>query len=172
MLQTIISLEKMKTNILPSRSIAYKKVADEEDGNTNLQQQPSAFRACRIIIVFLLFSLSICAYTHWILTPTSRKHGEPRPCNEVSTRREWRTLTMRQKHEYVSAVQCLKTQPSKLGLNHTLYDDFPYIHSRVGSYGELETPPIAKKTDLTVQFTMLHPSSHGIGTSSIYTRRL
>ncbi|KAI0014687.1 hypothetical protein F4780DRAFT_767260 [Xylariomycetidae sp. FL0641] len=49
-------------------------------------------------------------------------------CTDPAIRKEWRALTDDNKAEYISAVQCLATKPSKLGLDSTLYDDFPYIH--------------------------------------------
>ncbi|KAM0795551.1 hypothetical protein BDR22DRAFT_883005 [Usnea florida] len=47
-------------------------------------------------------------------------------------RREWRDLSDTEKGDYIQAVQCLRSSPSRLGLNQTLYDDFPYVHSRNG----------------------------------------
>lgn len=55
-------------------------------------------------------------------------------CKDPSTRREWRTLSRWQKEEYIQAVQCLSTTESNLGLNQTLHDDFPWVHSRIGNY--------------------------------------
>ena len=53
-------------------------------------------------------------------------------CTEPVIRREWRTLSDAEKSDYIGAVQCLRNSPSRLGLNQTLYDDFPYVHSRNG----------------------------------------
>ena len=55
-----------------------------------------------------------------------------RPCMDPVIRREWRDLNDAEKGEYIAAVQCLRRSPSRLGLNQTLYDDFPYVHSRNG----------------------------------------
>lgn len=53
---------------------------------------------------------------------------------KFKTRREWRTLTDIEKHEYISAVLCLLEQPSKLApeTNYSAYDDWPWIHSHLG----------------------------------------
>ena len=59
---------------------------------------------------------------------------KPSTCRGASLRREWRSLSMSEKHQYIDAVNCLRDQPSAIGLNQSLYDDFPYIHSRVGQY--------------------------------------
>ncbi|KAJ4288910.1 hypothetical protein N0V90_011251 [Kalmusia sp. IMI 367209] len=55
-------------------------------------------------------------------------------CTSPSFRREWRSLSQTEQLAYLDAVKCLISLPSITGLNQTLYDDFPYIHSRVGNY--------------------------------------
>lgn len=55
-------------------------------------------------------------------------------CAKPSIRREWRTLSESDQLQYIAAVQCLRDRPSQLGLNQTLYDDFPWTHSRIGNY--------------------------------------
>jgi hypothetical protein len=62
------------------------------------------------------------------------RYGER--CENPSTRREWRTLSAAEKHDYLNAVQCLRDTPSKLHPEYSLYDDFPWIHTRVGNYCE------------------------------------
>ncbi|MCJ1310855.1 hypothetical protein MMC25_004523 [Agyrium rufum] len=56
-------------------------------------------------------------------------------CKNPAVRHEWRSLSTEEKGAYVRAVQCLRTVPSRLGLNQTLYDDFPYFHARTGEDG-------------------------------------
>ena len=53
-------------------------------------------------------------------------------CTDPVIRREWRDLSNVEKSDYIAAVQCLRNSPSRLALNQTLYDDFPYVHSRNG----------------------------------------
>jgi tyrosinase len=69
--------------------------------------------------------------------------ASPSSCSKVSTqvtctnpviRREWRSLTNRERADYVRAVNCLSTIPSRMGLNGTLYDDFTEVHRNVGMY--------------------------------------
>ena len=55
-------------------------------------------------------------------------------CKNPTTRREWRSLSSGEKEEYISAVRCLLTKPSKMRTKGVLYDDFPYVHSHIGSY--------------------------------------
>ena len=55
-------------------------------------------------------------------------------CVEPVIRREWRTLSLEERAEYIDAVQCTRKLPSKIGMHQTLYDDFPWVHSRIGNY--------------------------------------
>lgn len=69
-------------------------------------------------------------------------------CARPSIRREWRTLSRSDQSQYIAAVQCLRNKPSQLGLNHTLYDDFPWTHSRIGNYCKYTGSPLhARSTD-------------------------
>jgi hypothetical protein len=140
----------MKSSLLPARNITYERFVDEEDGSGPQHRiRASGVTPSRLVLVLLLSLLPICTYTHWMLGSSLRKDVGLSKCDSVSKRREWRTLTMPQKYEYLSAVQCLKTRPSKLGLDHTLYDDFPYIHSRVGGYGRPQTSFNHQSVDLS-----------------------
>nr|POE72837.1 tyrosinase ustq [Quercus suber] len=49
-------------------------------------------------------------------------------------RQEWRTLSATQQQAYLTAVLCLRDQPSALApaSDRTSYDDFPWMHSHVG----------------------------------------
>lgn len=58
-------------------------------------------------------------------------------CPEPITRREWRELSGPEKSEYLAAVKCLATRPSKLHDNGTLYDDFPWVHKYLTSSSSL-----------------------------------
>ncbi|KAF2272786.1 Di-copper centre-containing protein, partial [Westerdykella ornata] len=64
-------------------------------------------------------------------------------CSDVRIRREWRNLPLWQRDEYLHSVRCLKSKPSRIGLNHSLYDDFPWTHSRVGKYVHDAAPFLA-----------------------------
>jgi hypothetical protein len=88
----------------------------------------------KLAVACLLLLSSMCAYWHWYEHRLPSKIGEGH-CTQIHTRREWRTLNVEEKKAYTDAVRCLKTKDSRLDLNQTLYDDFPWIHSRIGSYG-------------------------------------
>lgn len=50
-------------------------------------------------------------------------------CASTPTRREWRSMSVAERDNYIDAVLCLKAKPSRLGMSNSLYDDFPYIHN-------------------------------------------
>ena len=55
-------------------------------------------------------------------------------CVNPPYRREWRTLSEEQQQDYLTAVLCLKDTPSRLGMNQSLWDDFPWVHALIGGY--------------------------------------
>ncbi|KAL9119187.1 MAG: hypothetical protein Q9187_004258 [Circinaria calcarea] len=68
-----------------------------------------------------------------LLRQTSRTSVSSRTvCGDPIVRHEWRSLSKVEKDSYLQAVQYLRTVPSTLGLNQSLYDDFSYIHTRTG----------------------------------------
>ncbi|CZR41691.1 uncharacterized protein FPRO_11281 [Fusarium proliferatum ET1] len=52
-------------------------------------------------------------------------------CENPIKRVEWHELDDAARQQYTDAVLCLSTKPSRLGLNTTLYDDFPYVHAHL-----------------------------------------
>ena len=64
-------------------------------------------------------------------------NGPSWTCHRPVARREWRTLGEPEKLEYLAAVKCLATKPSKLRNNGTLYDDFPWVHKYLTSSSSL-----------------------------------
>ncbi|KAI9167905.1 Tyrosinase ustQ [Paramyrothecium foliicola] len=73
----------------------------------------------------VLFTASVC------LGAALDTRQTPRPCFKVAKRVEWRQLPDQDKKSYLDSVLCMTTKPSRLGLNSTLYDDFPWAHARV-----------------------------------------
>ena len=68
---------------------------------------------------------------------TSLAHHNIQPqttCGPLTVRREWRMLSEQEKIQYLNAILCLRKHPSRLGMNHSLYDDFPWVHALVGGY--------------------------------------
>lgn len=122
---------------------AYAPVADFEfdDDRRDEKPQPLVNSAQRSRVFRL--SLALCAaifctvlgFCGGILVKQTI-HFKPSlasiTCTNPVIRREWRDLSDAEKSDYIGAVQCLRSSPSRLGLNQTLYDDFPYVHSRNG----------------------------------------
>ncbi|KAH7115400.1 monooxygenase [Dactylonectria estremocensis] len=54
-------------------------------------------------------------------------------CEDPAVRKEWRSLTDSEKSNYLEAVQCLKTTPSRLSNSNStsLFDDFPNLHRQL-----------------------------------------
>ena len=117
---------------------------DELDSNIS---QPKSIRNKsrsnkRLVAVVCLLSLICLAagftsgtlLNSWTTNGSDSENTPVSACGRSQFRREWRSLSHREKHNYIQAVQCLKQTPSKLGLNQSLYDDFPYVHFRVGGY--------------------------------------
>ena len=71
----------------------------------------------------LIVTAELCAAA---LIP--RQHST---CVNPVKRVEWRELDAALQTQYIDAVLCLKTKPSKLGVNTTRYDDFPYVHTHL-----------------------------------------
>lgn len=61
--------------------------------------------------------------------------NQPRAaCTNPEKRIEWRELDPKHQKGYLDAVNCLTTKPSRIGLNSTLYDDFPHVHWELNNY--------------------------------------
>ena len=94
-----------------------------------------------IIFIFCVFVLCypLTVATYWLIERSFNTDGSTAvysspACPDPPIRREWRSLSGDEKQDYLLAVQCLRETPSRLGLNQSLYDDFPYVHIRVGGY--------------------------------------
>ncbi|KAE9379517.1 Di-copper centre-containing protein, partial [Stipitochalara longipes BDJ] len=64
-------------------------------------------------------------------------------CESLKPRPEWRTLTLSERDNYISAVQCLATKPSRLNSSDTLYDDFTRVHILLDKSYHLDTSFLA-----------------------------
>ena len=143
-----------------SEDHGYKAVANDESEDSDVkearetcqkQQKRSRYRLVVAAIVSLLLGVFVAAVViapyHDIPaspdvgTDEGRKH-QIQHDEHCGHRREWRTLSPIEQQEYISAVLCLRTQPSVLASesNKTAYDDFPWIHSHVGYFTHHSAP--------------------------------
>jgi len=94
------------------------------------------------IIVVILAGLILCSYI--ILSWNPHAFGRPSTsCSSPPMRREWRSLSKVESLAYIEAVRCLRNTPSRLNLNHSLYDDFPWVHQNYGAYSHGAAPFLA-----------------------------
>ena len=133
-----------------------------------------------ILILLIGTSCLALGFASGALVKNHENHIDPAPsssqCTDPSIRREWRSLSRSEKKDYIDAVQCLRTTPSKLGLNQSLYDDFPYVHNRVGAYCMTSIYLYQTSTSnanhiINPKPTVPPPFSHGIDTSSTPTNK-
>ena len=107
---------------------------EKEKSSTPYQKARSRYSPSIICtaVVFLAIGLA----SGLLLRQTSRTWVSSRAsCENPVVRHEWRSLSKEEKIAYLQAVRCLRTIPSRLGLNQTLYDDFPYLHTRTAEDG-------------------------------------
>lgn len=64
-------------------------------------------------------------------------------CTDPSKRIEWRELDPTDQQDYIKAVLCLKTKPSRIGLNTPLYDDFSHVHFNLSNFSQSAEPPVS-----------------------------
>jgi len=122
--------------------IANSESDDELDSKPSLQAPLTQGRKRVLRLAWLLCVLTIFLVTGSIYSTLLVIHrktsisaqDQSLSCQNPTVRREWRTLSTAERHDYLAAVQCLQENPSRLGLNHTLYDDFPWVHSRMGNF--------------------------------------
>lgn len=93
--------------------------------------QRRLFFACFTLGLLAVISIS---FNFGIFTFSRLKLGtfdfQSTACDQPAFRREWRSLSVSERLNYIDSVQCLRTRPSRLGLNQSLYDDFPYVHNQ------------------------------------------
>ncbi|KAI4163567.1 MAG: hypothetical protein LQ342_002839 [Letrouitia transgressa] len=92
-------------------------------------------RAIQVFMVGLLLILATSLTVKWTAQRVILSENR---CDNIAIRKEWRNLNDGEKTAYLRAVQCLRTIPSRLGHNQTLFDDFAYFHTRTGAEGVYE----------------------------------
>lgn len=125
-------------------SLVASDLEDELDNETpqhkDVRRNSRSSRRLVIFVLFLSLTSLAVGFTSGVLLSrqiaSDKSHGftTVSACNRPQYRREWRSLSYGEKHDYIQAVQCLTQTPSRLGQNQSLYDDFPYVHFRVGGY--------------------------------------
>lgn len=130
---------------------SYSPLYEEQDSGSTLQT-PSEISLSKnrsrlwlpvsTFLVLIFIAITYVAQRHDSVDGAARD-GFAFPilhCSHVRTRREWRTLSKAEKSEYIDAVKCMTQTPSKMGLNGTLYDDFPWTHAQAGGSSKYPLP--------------------------------
>lgn len=123
-------------------TVAYAPVVDLEYDDDKAEGNPQHLvtnaqrpRTLRLSLALLVATLCVVlGFGGGILVKQKIDNNPlaPTACTDPVIRREWRDLSNAERKDYIEAVQCLRSSPSRLGLNQSLYDDFPYVHSRNG----------------------------------------
>ena len=111
---------------------------DDDKDDEKPQQMVNSAHRLRVLCLALVLCVAFCCIVlgfgggFLLKSKIDSQAMASIACREPVIRREWRALSDGEKSDYIAAVQCLRSSPSRLGLNQTLYDDFPYVHSRNG----------------------------------------
>lgn len=105
----------------------------------------SSLRA-RLRPFFLCFSAIVSlSFVVWVvLAPIEERPAKQAVCTSPPIRREWRALTLTEKHDFISAIQCISKTPSARDGNLTIYDDIAVLHGGIGSWCKSRRSSIRK----------------------------
>jgi hypothetical protein len=171
--------------LLPTHKLSFSpssKDAAECNNPAELASYPSK-KSRNFQLRHHIFYIAICAVCLFIgffasLTINSRhvrpqNNSDPQiTCHSPATRREWRSLSDNEKGQYIRAVVCLSTKPSRLGTNNSLYDDFALVHHESDENGESPSSIQARQLILIWQYILLLLSFPGTDTLSMFTTAL
>lgn len=124
----------------PRHSKSDSDLRDEKSSQVFLSAARRNKCLCMMVIVCITLGHFVLGFTSGFFGlffyhhPDEHSSQHSQSCTSPATRREWRSLSHLEKDEYISAVKCLPTQPSILGFDHRLYNDFAFVHSRLGNY--------------------------------------
>lgn len=90
-----------------------------------------------------------------VATSSGQEPSNTTTCTKPAIRREWRSLSIAERDEYIDSVFCLRSKPSKLNANQTRYDDFAFIHHQFNDESTTYHSPLSEATlsaNSTLQF--------------------
>ena len=131
--------------LLPSHSVSPGQECDDLDyayeaspfqSTTQKRCTKAKTTGSRSCIVLCIASVLFGFFGSWLfwmeVLISSNTHTKTieTTCTTPLIRREWRSLSIAERDAYIDAVFCLRTKPSRLNPNQTLYDDFAYVHHR------------------------------------------
>ena len=119
---------------LEREPLVYQDHETNHSHQLNFQRQKSRRLIASIISIVLTCSFFVVGGRKAISSLAHHNIQPQTTCGPLTVRREWRMLSEEEKIQYLDAILCLRTHPSRLGMNHSLYDDFPWVHALVGGY--------------------------------------
>lgn len=120
---------------------------NEHITNRNRTKRCAAVAVCLAVLISVL-GIGLLVYLKlssnledWKESTKSSMQGSSTK-NKYPLRKEWRDLSRAEQQDYISAVLCLTETPSALSSkwNMTAYDDFSWIHSRIGYFTHGSAP--------------------------------
>ena len=91
-------------------------------------------------------------------------------CTSPSLRQEWSSVTQDVRDNYITATLCFTSKSSRIGLNSTFYDDFPWAHNQLAGESQF-LPFLITYVAENLQFILLQHSCHGTVILSTCTRK-
>jgi tyrosinase len=140
------SWEKHEYVPVASEEVESEAARRESAARGRSASRKRSFAGLVAIIGLLLILVALgFAIVYFILSGSPVENEDDLSTSEGKTacpkRHEWRSLSSEDQQDYISAVLCLRSQPSVLAPSkQTLYDDFPWIHSRVGYFTHNSAP--------------------------------
>lgn len=107
-----------------------------------------------------------------VATSNGQELSYTNTCTKPAIRREWRSLSIAERDAYIDSVFCLRSKPSKLNANQTLYDDFAFVHYQFNDESTTYQSLMGKATcsaNSTIQSISQRHSSRGTDTLSSST---
>ncbi|KHO11559.1 BolA protein [Metarhizium robertsii ARSEF 23] len=104
------------------------KVSAHTSFVANLRARLRPFFLCLSAIVSLGFVVWV------VLAPIEERPAKQAVCTSPPIRREWRALTLAEKHDFIRAIHCISKTPSARDGNLTIYDDIAVLHGGIGSW--------------------------------------
>jgi len=119
-----------------AQSWQYQPIAQlksEDDPADRPDRRRSVKRYCSIKSLLLAGVVITTLLISIIAWKRQQRHVASSMCENPRKRKEWRSLTPPEQHDYIDAVLCLMQKESIFEPESHRYDDFPYAHTASGT---------------------------------------
>ena len=106
----------------------------------------AALISTAIVTVVVVFGLGYASGSRSYSRTESSSHNHTTQevttnvCKDPYMRKEWRSLSVEEKQDYLNAFQCFIDKPSMLGMNGSLYNDFSFVHNLIAHSSKWYSP--------------------------------